>query len=119
MTYCYSRELRLLTPAHFQQVFDSRPKKFACRFYTILAVANQENTPRIGFTISKKKVKLAVQRNRVKRAVRESFRLHAAQLPNVDLIFLPRQGLGEVDNAELTKELKYTWKKLKKYSPTR
>ena len=42
--------------------------------------------PRLGLVVGKKQLKRAVDRNRVKRIVREQFRLHRAGLPACDLI---------------------------------
>ncbi len=54
--------------------------------------------PRIGITVSSK-VANAVERNRVKRWVREAFRAAAGDLPPVDLVVIgragaPKMGLG-------------------------
>lgn len=114
--HAYSRELRLLTPEHFSQVFNSSPRKFACRLYTILVCKNQLGHPRIGFTISKKKAKLAVDRNRIKRVVRENFRLKNDKLPPIDMVFIARQGIAEQQNAEIVRELNITWQKIQKFS---
>ncbi|NTS76351.1 ribonuclease P protein component [Catenovulum sp. SM1970] len=115
-SYPYGRELRVLTPAQFSNIFNSNPRKFACRLYTILLCKNDLDNPRLGFTISKKKVKLAVNRNRVKRIVRDNFRLNQAELPNVDMVFIARQGIDQVDNAQIHQELNNTWQKLRKFA---
>ena len=44
--------------------------------------------PRIGYSIPKRGTKLAFRRNRLKRLVKEVFRLNAHQLPKMDLIVL-------------------------------
>ena len=44
--------------------------------------------PRIGYSIPKRGTKLAFRRNRLKRLVKEAFRLNAHQLPKMDLIVL-------------------------------
>ncbi|WP_040459114.1 ribonuclease P protein component [Gayadomonas joobiniege] len=114
-TYAYKRELRLLTPADFQSVFDARPKKFSCRYYTILAAKSNFDKPRLGFTISKKKARFAVQRNKIKRVARDSFRLQQHELPNVDMVFIAKQGIALASNETLRHELEYTWKKIKRH----
>ena len=113
-TYKYKREFRLLTPADFQNVFNANPKKFSCRYYTILAATNTLGHARIGFTISKKKAKNATDRNQVKRVVREEFRLTHPDLPAVDMVFIAKQGIALAENEALRKELDFTWKKLKR-----
>ena len=49
---------------------------------------NQLEYPRIGYSIPKRGTKLAFRRNRLKRLVKEAFRLNAHQLPKMDLIVL-------------------------------
>lgn len=41
---------------------------------------------RLGLVVGKKQLKKAVDRNRLKRIAREVFRLHRAQLPDLDLV---------------------------------
>ena len=49
---------------------------------------NHLEYPRIGFSIPKRGTKLAFRRNRLKRLVKETFRLNSHQLPKMDLIVL-------------------------------
>ena len=49
---------------------------------------NHLQHPRIGYSIPKRGTKLAFRRNRLKRLVKEAFRLNAHQLPKMDLIVL-------------------------------
>ena len=49
---------------------------------------NHLEYPRIGYSIPKRGTKLACRRNRLRRLVKETFRLNAHQLPKMDLIVL-------------------------------
>ncbi|MBT1451588.1 ribonuclease P protein component [Glaciecola sp. XM2] len=109
----FVRESRLLTPQQFSFVFSQAIPAVSSNI-TILARHNNISHPRLGITVAKKKVKLAVQRNRFKRCVRESFRLHAQDLPNVDIIVLAKQGVHQLDNAALHEQLRKLWKRLAK-----
>lgn len=112
----YSRELRLLTGADFQQVFDNVTLKVPDRHILILARPNGLTHPRLGFVISKKNVRHAVKRNRVRRIMRESFRLNQHKLPSVDLIVMARKGIDELENEELHRLAKKCWSRLRKKS---
>ncbi|QIR16049.1 ribonuclease P protein component [Shewanella aestuarii] len=110
-SYTFSRELRLLTPAQFKSVF-TNPIKASSAEITLLAVPNSEHHPRIGLTVAKRFVKRANQRNRIKRVIRTSFRLHQHDLPALDIVVLVRNGVVEMDNAELHKLIEKLWRKL-------
>jgi ribonuclease P protein component len=108
---CFPRELRLLTPRQFSFVFEKAIPAVSPTL-TILARFNDYSQPRLGITVAKKKVKLAVHRNRIKRCVRESFRLHAHQLPNIDIIVVAKQGVGQLENANIHEQLHKLWERL-------
>ena len=109
----FGRELRLLTPGQFDNVFQL-PFRVSSPLFTILAKANHLPHPRLGLTIAKKRVKLATQRNRIKRCCRNSFRLHQHGLPPVDLVLLVKGDISTTPNAELHKQLEKLWSKIKR-----
>lgn len=110
--YSYSRELRLLTPAEFQNVFNSPPVKAVSPNLTMLAKPNNANHPRLGTTVSKKIAKKAVDRNRIKRIMRETFRLQQHNLSGFDIIVIGKLGINDLDNQALSELLNYLWRKL-------
>ncbi|MFX4762728.1 ribonuclease P protein component, partial [Acinetobacter baumannii] len=69
--------------------------------FLLLARPSESGNSRIGFIIAKKKVRLAVDRNRIKRCVRDDFRLMNSELPAMDIVFLARQDLSVIDNMTL------------------
>ena len=111
--FSYPRESRLLTPRHFSNVFE-KAIPAASPTLTLLARQNELGYPRLGVTIPKKKVKRAVDRNRIKRCIRESFRLTAHKLPNVDIIVIGKHGIKDVDNTELFLLLENLWRRITK-----
>lgn len=107
----FGRELRLLTPSQFDNVFQN-PFRVSSPLFTILAKANQLPHPRLGLTIAKKRVKLAVHRNRIKRCVRDNFRLHQHELPGVDLVLMVKGDISNTANDELHRQLEKLWRKI-------
>jgi ribonuclease P protein component len=60
--------------------------------------------PRLGLAVTKRLGK-AVQRNRVKRLLREFFRRHKSKLPSRDLVIMAKPGTNALSYLEVTKEL--------------
>lgn len=101
----------MLTPAQFKSVF-SNPIKASSAEITLLAIPNSEQHPRLGLTVAKRYVKRANQRNRIKRVIRNSFRLNQHDIPHLDIVVLVRNGVMEMENAEINKLIEKLWRKL-------
>ena len=67
---------------------------------------------RLGLAISKRVSKRAVERNRIKRLLRESFRRVRHRLPAVDLMVMAREQAAGVPGPELLGDIDALWKKL-------
>ena len=108
----FSKAKRLLNAEDYGRVFEGPDARASHRHLLLLAKINTGPEHRLGLVIAKKNVRLAVQRNRIKRVVREVFRtLPAGQQP-MDVIVLARRGMGQLDNAELSSILRQQWQKL-------
>jgi ribonuclease P protein component len=110
----FSRQKRLLTPRQFKAVFDSPGGKIPGKSVLLLARENGLDHPRIGMVIGKKSVKLSVERNRLKRLIRESFRQHQALLGGWDIVVVARKGIAESNNVEITRQFGKFWKRLQR-----
>ena len=110
----YPRELRLLTAGDYRRVFETAAFKVHGRGLMALASANALGHPRLGLIFSKKNVRRAVDRNRLKRIVRESIRLQQHRLPAVDIVVLARRGAHELDNATVHRQLHGMWRRLER-----
>ncbi len=109
----FPRDLRLTQAEQYQRVF-AGSSRFGNRYITFLAKENQLEHPRLGMAIAKKSVKRAVDRNRIKRLVRESFRTNSATLPSVDLVVMCRPLILELDNASVLQQIEQQWHYIRK-----
>ncbi|MBU2884213.1 ribonuclease P protein component [Gilvimarinus agarilyticus] len=108
----FSKQQRLLKPAQFKAVFDDAPFRASHQHILMLSRSNDDQTARLGLVIAKKNIRFAVDRNRVKRLIRESFRQHQQHLYGLDVIVLARRGLAELDNEQIFKLLAKQWRRL-------
>ncbi|CAH0534774.1 Ribonuclease P protein component [Vibrio stylophorae] len=105
----------MLTPEHFQNVFQ-RAKRAGSPHLTILSRANDLGHPRLGLAVPKKQIRFAVDRNRFKRIVRESFRHHQHQLGHFDFVVIAKKSASELSNDELYHVLEKLWQRLSRPS---
>jgi ribonuclease P protein component len=82
---------RLLRSEEFDAVFQNRDFSVSSRSFLLLARKNALDSNRLGMVIAKKNLPRAVDRNRVKRCIREVFR-GPAVVNNLDLVVLARKG---------------------------
>jgi len=109
--YRFTRECRLLNSSDYGGVFDKAEYKVSCRFILILAIKHR-NQPRLGLVVSKKNISKAVERNRVKRLIRESFRKNKSQIPNLDVVVLVRKGIDVLPNVVISNKMNSLWNDL-------
>jgi len=110
----FGKHLRLLNSTSFQAVFDAVSERASTKEFLLLARENGLDFPRLGIIVSKKVSKRAVDRNRIKRVIRESFRQIQDSLPQRDIIILVRPPAALAENSKNTDQLQYLWKKLNK-----
>ncbi len=109
--FSFPSQLKLGTPADYKRVF-ANPVKSTDKFFTLLAIRNDLDNPRLGLAIAKKNIKKAVTRNLIKRSVRENFRLKQHDLMNIDVVVLARRDAANASSALLSKSLDRHWIKL-------
>ncbi|WWO97916.1 MAG: ribonuclease P protein component [Candidatus Dasytiphilus stammeri] len=108
MNFSFSDNLRLLTKKNFSKVIKKQHK--ICMSSMILFYSgNSIDHPRIGIAISKKNVKLAHERNRIKRLIRESFRYHKNDLYAMDFVLMITNEINCMDNSAIMTVLGILW----------
>jgi len=107
----FNKTQRLLNADDFAQVFDHNRVKVANTSLLILAKPTHGSQSRLGIVIAKKNIATAVQRNRLKRVVRETFRQRQFKIP-LDIVFLARRGAAGLCTHKLTQLLNKSWDRL-------
>lgn len=112
----FPRHVRLLRHADFERVYKQGRRHFAPHLTAFYRRREQGDTLRIGFTVSKL-LGGAVQRNRMRRRLREAVRLHwpEFQAP-VDIVINPKKSLLVVEFSELGKEIGQVFEVVRKFA---
>ncbi len=105
------RDARLRRPGDFAALRTSSGRAGG-RCFHMRYRDNELGYARLGLAISKRVSKRAVERNRIKRLLRESFRRVRHQLPPVDLMVMAREQAAGVPGPQLLAEIDGLWKKL-------
>lgn len=108
----YPREVRLVSAGEYRRVFEQAQFRAPHPYFLVLAVSQDQERARLGLVVAKKNVRKAVDRNRIKRLIRESFRLRLPELPPLDLVVLVRREAASASNRELLDVLDKLWSRL-------
>lgn len=88
-----TKRQKLRRPAEFKRAYNEGGKAGDDRLL-VFALRNDLGVTRLGLSVSRKHGS-AVKRNRIKRLLREAFRLGQHDLPSgLDLVLVPRPGVG-------------------------
>lgn len=112
-SYRFPKRLKLRSAFEYRQSFQG-PVKLVTGNIKVFAKPNELDYPRLGLAVSRKKTGSAVVRNRIKRIIRESFRLQQHELKSIDMVFIVLRKMDEVDNKKLQTWLNTLWQRLSK-----
>lgn len=102
---------RLVKPQQFKYVWDGG-KKLSVPFFAVMRRENDCAHPRLGISISKRNVRNAVDRNRIKRLARETFRLRQLELNAFDVIVVAYKGADSLPPEQQYQSLQALWDRL-------
>lgn len=107
----FPAEVRVRTGRDFREAFaDSR--RVSTRHFSLHLRLRDGGCCRLGMAVSRKVSPDAVVRNRIKRQLRESFRLRYHEFPAGDCIVVARVGAGALDRAALRADIAKLWDRL-------
>ncbi|MGV6858372.1 MAG: ribonuclease P protein component [bacterium] len=107
----FPRSARLLSKRDYSAVFNGA-KPLRNKYFTVLQGGNPSSHARLGLVVAKKKCRRAVDRHRLKRLVRESFRHNRDRLPSSDFIVITQANATHAKNTDLNKALLWFWNKI-------
>ena len=102
---------RMRRPREFQRVY-AGGMRVGNEYFTVNAQANGLTCARLGMSVAARMLRQAVARNRVRRLIRESFRVNQVNLPPLDIIVGVRTAVRAADNAQLRAGLAQIWLKV-------
>ncbi len=109
--HAFPREHRLTVKRAFDQVFKEGVRSRDAHF-TVLARPNDSDVARLGLAVSRKTARHATVRNRIKRHVRESFRLAHRHLPAADFVVIAKAPSASLEAQAMRDSLTRHWHRL-------
>jgi ribonuclease P protein component len=110
LTFPAARRLR--RKWEFDQLY-GRGKRLGNRHFGMTVHPNTLGLARLGLAVASKPFGGSVPRNRIRRLIRESFRLRQHELPCVDMVISARPPARQASPAELRASLDGLWDKVK------
>ncbi len=104
------RSARLLDGQAFKQVFAAR-RAIGDAYFRIHYAPSEQ--PRLGMAVSRRVHRRAVVRNRIRRQIRESFRLQRPTLRSLDFVVLARPASAALNRKDLRAALDQLWQRFK------
>jgi ribonuclease P protein component len=103
---------RLRTAADFARLRQVATRQFRTPHFRAVVAAGPAAVARLGLAVSRKVSPHAVERNRIKRVARESFRNVRTGLPAIDVLLIPSASAAACGNATLRADLDALWQRV-------
>ncbi len=99
----FSKQAKLLKTDEFSSVFNFR-KRISAHYLVMHYQPNSQEQARLGLVVGKKTCKLAVDRNYMRRVLREFFRIQQHQIAHVDLVVRVQKKFDRVNFSQIKQE---------------
>ena len=126
-TLTLGKAQRLRAPADYRRVYQSKQwggsTYYSFNVYPLTPSGErlqssdykQQTNSLIGVTVSKKVSKSAVVRNRIKRQIKEFYRLHQDELNDAELVITAKPACAKAQDTERQQSLLELWSKVLKW----
>ncbi len=114
MKYIFPSFFRLKNKQQLKKIFHDA-ERLSSNYFTMFFKANNLGHPRLAIIITKRSVRDAVDRNRLRRVIKESFRLHQHMISGYDVLIIASKGIDQLTNKGLTQCLEKQWQRLRGY----
>jgi ribonuclease P protein component len=102
-TLRFTKKAKLIKTDEFSSVFNFR-KRISAKFLALHYQPNQIGHARLGLVVGKKIAKRAVDRNYMRRVLREFFRIHQHEISHVDLVIRVQKKFDKEDFIQIEQE---------------
>ncbi len=102
---------KLTTKVDYKITLD-QPYKISHKHLLIFFKKSELDCARLGLIVGKRVAALAVDRNKIKRVIRESFRVKQKELQGLDIVVLARHQCDTLSKEELRKGIDKLWEKV-------
>ena len=96
----FLRAIRIFDAKSYRGVMQQKTRIYLRHFIVYYCLNDNEN-PRMGVIVSKRVSKRAVTRNRIKRQVREWFRLNQHRVSGLSVVIIAKESAERAPNVEL------------------
>jgi len=111
-----SKHQRLARPADYRRVYQSNYWGNTRLFsFNVQPIEVRDGPSILGTTVSKKVSKSAVKRNKIKRQIKEFYRLHQQDLVGCEVVITAKASASQATQAERWADLTELWAKLLKW----
>jgi len=97
-------DFKIRKSSEFEQVFE-RGDRLHTEHFTLIYAPNSFGFPRLGLVVGKRSSPSAVERNRIKRILREVFRQNKSLFDSFDVVFLAKKQSETLDYKKTEKEI--------------
>jgi ribonuclease P protein component len=107
----FGAESRLRSKLEFDAIY-ARARRIDDRLFGLRVMPNGRAGPRLGLAVAVKTMGSGVARNRIRRLIKESFRLAQMDLPAVDVVVAAKNPTREASAASLRASLATLWQRV-------